>query len=92
MKNRLLSFLLLTCSVCINAQTLHNGIILPKQWPPRYPEPSVRSEMIVPYLKEKPDVISVNIGRQLFVDDFLISETTLSPVYHTPTIISCSLN
>ena len=85
MKNRLLSFLLLTCSVCINAQTLHNGIILPKQWPPRYPEPSVRSEMIVPYLKEKPDVISVNIGRQLFVDDFLISETTLSPVYHTPT-------
>lgn len=85
MKSRFLLILLLSYSVYISAQTLHNGIRLPEQWPPRYPEPQVPTEMQVPYLFEKPDVISINTGRQLFVDGFLISETTLSPVYHTPT-------
>jgi len=36
----------------------------------------------VPYLKNPPEVIDVTVGRQLFVDDFLIEETTLKPVYH----------
>lgn len=66
------------------SQTLNNGIELPSQWPPRYEEPTVRGEMPVPYLNKKPAVISINTGRQLFVDDFLISETTLIPRYHTP--------
>lgn len=68
----------------ISAQTLHNGITLPQQWPPHYEESTVRHEMPLPYLKNKPLVIPINTGRQLFVDDFLISETNLSPVYHTP--------
>ncbi len=38
----------------------------------------------VPYLKNPPDVIDVSCGRQLFVDDFLIEETTLAPEYHKP--------
>lgn len=66
------------------AQTLHNGITLPEQWPPRRPVPTVRMEMPVYYLKNKPVVIPVNTGRQLFVDDFLISKTDLKSVYHTP--------
>ncbi len=36
----------------------------------------------MPYLINPPRVIDVTVGRQLFVDDFLIEETTLSPVYH----------
>lgn len=36
----------------------------------------------IPYLKEPPEVIDVTVGRQLFVDDFLIENTTLCPEYH----------
>lgn len=64
--------------------TLHNGIRLPQVWPPRYPEPTERKEMPLPYIQNKPEVIPVNTGRQLFVDDFLISETDLQRVFHQP--------
>jgi hypothetical protein len=40
--------------------------------------------MPVPYLTNKPVVIPINVGRQLFVDDFLIKETDLKAVFHTP--------
>lgn len=66
------------------AQTLHNGILLPDVWPPRQQIPTERKEMPVPYLADKPAVIPVNTGRQLFVDTFLIAETDLTPVFHTP--------
>ena len=36
----------------------------------------------VPYLKNPPEVINITVGRQLFVDDFLIEETNLKPEYH----------
>lgn len=65
-------------------EVLYNGIKLPQQWPPRYEEPSKAAEMPVPYLENKPEVIPVNVGRQLFVDSFLIAESNLTPVYHTP--------
>lgn len=65
-------------------QVLYNGIELPEVWPPRYAEPQKAESMPVPYLENKPQVIPVNVGRQLFVDNFLISETDLTPVYHTP--------
>ena len=76
---------LLVLPIGVAAQTtLSNGIELPAEWPPRYEVPTERKEMPVPYLKQKPDVIPVNTGRQLFVDNFLIEETTLTPVYHKP--------
>ncbi len=40
--------------------------------------------MPVPYLMNPPPVISIDKGRQLFVDDFLISTTTLKRVFHAP--------
>lgn len=36
----------------------------------------------IPYLKNPPEVIDISVGRQLFVDDFLIEETVLMPDYH----------
>lgn len=87
MKIKTLFFLLFWfyLSGILSAQTLHNGIQLPEQWPPRYGEPKERREMPIPYLRTKPEVISVNTGRQLFVDSFLVAATTLEPVFHTPT-------
>ena len=38
----------------------------------------------MPYLKNPPEVIDITVGRQLFVDDFLIEETDLTPEYHKP--------
>ena len=68
----------------VNSRALYNGIVLPQEWPPRYETPTVAKEMPVPYLENKPAVIPINIGRQLFVDSFLIAESTLEPIYHTP--------
>lgn len=36
----------------------------------------------IPYLKNPPQVIDVTVGRQLFVDDFLIEKTDLMPENH----------
>src|SRR5205807_1623139 len=41
--------------------------------------------MAVPYLRNPPDVIPIDVGRQLFVDDFLIAASTLRRTYHPAT-------
>lgn len=80
--------LLLTgCTTTVQPEatrTLHNGIELPEAWPPRYEEPTVAAAMPVPYLEQKPAVIPINVGRQLFVDDFLIAQTDMEMVFHMP--------
>ena len=62
---------------------LYNGIELPDEWPPRYDE-LTRDPMPVPYLEDPPEVIPIDVGRQLFVDDFLIESTTLQRTFYTP--------
>ena len=64
--------------------TLPNGIVLPRVWPPR------RGEWIgvpetPPYLQSPPAVIPIDVGRQLFVDDFLIDESALYRRFHAAT-------
>lgn len=63
------------------AETLYNGIVLPAEWPPRladFPENPVTP----PYLAAPPAVIPIDVGRQLFVDDFLVESTTLKRTFH----------
>ena len=82
----LLSVLLLCLSLPATgsaAETLYNGIALPDVWPPVDMNPGDPEPMPVPYLKEPPKVIAIDVGRQLFVDDFLIESSTLKRVYHT---------
>lgn len=62
-------------------ETLYNGIVLPSPWPPRA-ETLTLEPMAPPYLAAPPDVIPIDIGRQLFVDDFLVAETTLKRTFH----------
>ncbi|MBR4172113.1 MAG: glycosyl hydrolase family 32 [Kiritimatiellae bacterium] len=40
------------------------------------------SPLPVPYLDTPPEVINAEIGRQLFVDDFLIDSTTMTRTWH----------
>ena len=63
-------------------ETLYNGIELPDRWPPKRGR-LTRTPMPVPYLKNRPEVVPIDVGRQLFVDDFLIEETTLKRTFHS---------
>jgi hypothetical protein len=65
-------------------EILDNGIVLPAVWPPRGREPMSRAVKPIPYLESPPEVIPINRGRQLFVDDFLIGQTTLKRTFHKP--------
>lgn len=65
-----------------SSRALYNGIVLSEPWPPRYNEVPTREPMPVPYLDRIPDVIPIDAGRQLFVDDFLIEPSTLTQTFH----------
>lgn len=64
-------------------EILYNGIELPNEWPPDLKTFPSR-DPIPPYLKEPPHVISIDIGRQLFIDDFLIESTDMTRTHHRP--------
>jgi hypothetical protein len=62
---------------------LYNGVRLAAPWPPQR-RAVATSPVPPPYLRDPPDVIPIDVGRQLFVDDFLIEETALERVFHRP--------
>jgi len=81
MKRKLVVAWLVAVSTAAAAETLYNGITLPAEWPPRladFPENPVAP----PYLASPPALIPIDVGRQLFVDDFLIESTTLKRTFH----------
>ena len=62
---------------------LYNGIRLAAPWPPvrrGFQPMPIRP----PYLVDRPDIVPIDVGRQLFVDDFLVEETSLERVFHRP--------
>ena len=87
----------ITISVCIvlfclqqtlaqpipKTKILSNGVEVPDVWPPAHSKAAERKPMPVPYLQKPQKLITVNVGRQLFVDSFLIESTNLTPVSHT---------
>lgn len=58
-------------------ERLPNGIVLPETWPPTI-DALNPGPIKPPYLKSRniPRPLSIDLGRQLFVDDFLISSMT----------------
>lgn len=65
-------------------ERLYNNIMLPDTWPPHYKEETLDKPLPIPYLENKPDYIDITVGRQLFIDDFLISQTDLDRVFQSP--------
>ena len=61
---------------------LTNGVFTSDNWPPvtdmNY-EP-----MPLPYLEKRPEVVPIDLGRQLFVDPYLIEDTNLERKAHRP--------
>ncbi len=77
----------LSISLALSAsagEVLYNGIVLPGHWPPGRSAEDLasREPQPVPYLKHPPAIIPVDLGRQLFVDDFLIESSTLRREFH----------
>ncbi len=63
-------------------ELLYNGINLPKIFPP---STTPTQEYRTPYyINNPPRVIPIDLGRQLFVDDFLIDKTTMVRTPHQP--------
>lgn len=74
------------------ANALYNGIELPDQWPPTDMDLSSAQPQRVPYLETPPDVVPIDLGRQLFVDDFLVDsgKTTMVRAFHRPVKYPCN--
>lgn len=64
-------------------EVLYNGIRLAAPWPPRAAD-FVADPVTPPYLAAPPAVVPIDGGRQLFVDDFLVEQTTLKRTFHLP--------
>lgn len=62
----------------------HTTELLSYPWPPRDMPEASSEPLPVPYLDDPPAIITIDTGRQLFVDDFLIEQTTLSRVFVKP--------
>jgi hypothetical protein len=71
-----------TVTTVAGGELLYNGIAMPKNFPP--PVSSTQMLRTPYYLNNPPRVIPIDLGRQLFVDDFLIDQTTLQRVPHQP--------
>ncbi|MCE9608126.1 MAG: hypothetical protein K8U03_24840 [Planctomycetia bacterium] len=65
-------------------ELLYNGIRLPAAWPPTGSNSTLHLPSTPPYLTSPPAVIKIDVGRQLFVDDFLIEKSTLTRTFHRP--------
>jgi hypothetical protein len=65
-------------------EVLYNGIRLPDRWPPKSDLSTDAPPPAVPWLRNRPAVVPIDIGRQLFVDDFLIEKTSLAREFHYP--------
>ena len=61
----------------------YNGICLPATFPPR--QNYSRNVPHPPYLHQPPPLVNITVGRQLFVDDFLVQNMSASikRTFHT---------
>lgn len=77
------AILLAFSSFAEDGELLYNGIRLPAKWPPQTPLTSKDKNLETPsYITNPPALIPIDVGRQLFVDDFLIAETTMTRTFH----------
>ena len=78
-------------TVTLDENATYNGMVLPANWK-THKNFNYGNAPSIPYLKSKadggyhPDVINIDVGRQLFVDNFLIDSTTLTQTYHNAEI------
>ncbi len=77
----MVGLLIVLANIAMAGEKLPNGIVLPNKWPPVV-KALTGEPMEVPYLKNRPEVVPIHVGRQLFVDNFLVEKTTLKRTFH----------
>lgn len=55
-------------------------------WPPKYTETTLDKPLPVPYLTNDTGARDIRVGRQLFVDDWLIRDSSLDREFHQPSV------
>jgi hypothetical protein len=75
----------LCSSLASGGEALYNGIVLPSPWPPSITGLD-RTPTTPYYIASPPTVIPIDVGRQLFVDGFLVEDTTLAQRFHPATV------
>ncbi len=68
----------------VKSSVSYNGIPDPAEWPPRTENPASFQPMRVPYLESPLAAIPIDVGRQLFVDEFLIESNSFARTFHHP--------
>jgi hypothetical protein len=86
MRNHRLSCVVVLALPVLGQTISHNGIVLPAEWPPK--QGATQQFQVPSYITSPPSVIPIDLGRQLFFDDFLIAETTLKRTRHQPVMYS----
>lgn len=78
--------LLLVPLASTRGESPDNGIEFPAKWPPQRTTTQLRGRaaLCVPFLEQPPAVIPIDVGRQLFADDFLVEKTTFTRQFHRP--------
>ena len=72
-------------------QAQPNGVELPSVWPPddievaEFVNDPPRARRQPPYVLQPPQTIRIDVGRQLFVDDFLVENHTFQRRWHSAT-------
>ncbi|OON41735.1 hypothetical protein BTJ39_00775 [Izhakiella australiensis] len=66
---------------------LYNNLETAQPWPPANVETTLDKPLAVAYLDNPPPVVNITLGRQLFVDDFLIESSTLTREFHQPKLL-----
>ena len=64
------------------SEKLYNGLIIPDQWPPSLNFNGPSEILPANYVQNKPEICPIDVGRQLFVDNFLIHETSMTKTFH----------
>lgn len=77
---------LLASATASAGEVLYNGIELTDPCPPSNVSLSRTPPPAPDYLQHPPAVIRIDVGRQLFVDNFLIEHTTLTKKFHAATL------
>ena len=66
----------------LKSQRTYNGLLKPKIWPPKLTFDGSGSPMPIDYRMPSPKHFAIDVGRQLFVDDFLVDDSSLKRTFH----------
>ena len=63
-------------------EQLYNGLLRPDEWPPRLDFHGPSQRLPVNYAQPTPEIYLIDVGKQLFVDNFLIHETSMTRSFY----------